>query len=62
MKKCSIANCIHGGKLQPYSEFYKCPGMKSGYGSNCKTCIKASYNYIKVKDRVRNDWNWIYEN
>ena len=62
MKKCGNKKCAHGGRLQDDSEFHKDKNMKSGLQSHCKTCYKKRYNYVKVKDRIRDDWGWIYEN
>lgn len=35
MKKCSKCK-----EIKEFSEFYKNRSTKSGYGSNCKSCVK----------------------
>ena len=62
MKKCHNKNCVHGDKLQENSEFYKHPHTKDRLQPACKSCYKAYSPYVKVKDRLKNDWDWIYRN
>lgn len=62
-KICNNPNCIHGGKPQPITNFYKFSEHDDGLYNQCKDCIKEQHKIQrnKNKEKIKKQKHEYYE-
>jgi hypothetical protein len=56
MKKCSLKLCVHGGKLQPLSNFYRNMAYADSLERRCKDCARKGQEKYSLKKKESRDF------